>query len=189
MKTIALTGSFGSGKSAVLKFVSKLGFPTIDSDRIVAGLYRNKGVQAKLKKIFGTADRRKISEVAFSSPAKRKKLESILHPLVWREVKAKVAKQKSLGKALVFVDVPLLFEVKWQNRFDATVFVKAPKKKCIARLKERGFSKKEALQRWRAQMPQKKKVKLAHYLIDNGSSLSKTEKQVQALIEKLRRME
>ncbi len=185
MKTIALTGSIGSGKSTVLKFVSQRRVPALDSDGIVAGLYHNRVVQSKLKKTFGTVNRKKIAEVVFSSKSKRKKLEAVLHPLVWREVKAKIAEQKSLGKALVFVDVPLLFEVKWQNRFDAVVFVKASKKKCIERLRKKGFSKKGALLRWNSQLSPMKKVKLADYVIDNSASLARTEKQVRALIEKL----
>jgi len=50
------------------------------------------------------------------------------------QVKAKLSSFKRQGKALVVVDVPLLFEAKWQNRFDSVIFVKAPKKKCIQRL-------------------------------------------------------
>jgi len=186
MKAIALTGSIGSGKTAVLKFVRKFHVPTIDCDALVAKLYRDKRVQQKLLRLFQTKSKKEIAAIVFSSPSKRRKLEKLLHPLVWREAQAKLASFRKQGKPLVIVDVPLLFEVKWQKRFNSTIFVKAPKKLCIQRLKKRGFSIKEALQRWNSQMPLKKKVKKAHHVIDNSGSLSKTGKQVKQLLAELR---
>lgn len=185
MKAIALTGSIGSGKSLVLKFVRSARVPTIDCDALVSKMYREKAVQKKLKQLFGTAGRKEIASIAFSSPSKRRKLENLLHPLVWKQVKGKLSSFGKQGKLIAVVDVPLLFEAKWQKRFNSVIFVKASKKTCIQRLAKRGFSRKESLQRWNAQLPQKKKVKRSDYVIDNSGSLARTRKRVRQLLSEL----
>jgi len=185
MKAIALTGSIGSGKSSVLKIVRSFRVPTIDCDAIVSKMYREKAVQKKLKQLFGTVNRKEIAEIAFSSPKKRRQLERLLHPLVWKRVKDRLSSLENQGKPIAVADVPLLFEARWQNRFSAIVFVKAPKKTCLQRLAKRGLSRKEALQRWNAQISPRKKVKRSDYVIDNGGSLAKTRKQVRQLLQEL----
>jgi len=182
MKTVAITGLPCSGKTAALKEARALGFPTVDCDAIVSGLYGKPAVKKKLLKEFGTSQKAPLSTMAFSSPQKRKRLESILHPLVWKAVKQKLSSFKKQKKALAFVEVPLLFEAGWQKRFDETVFVKAPRPQCISRLRKKGLSAKEAGQRLKAQWPQGKKIKSAHHIIDNGKTVAKTRLQVKALV-------
>jgi dephospho-CoA kinase len=185
MKVVALTGSFGAGKTSVLKFVHSMRLPTINSDAIVARLYREEAVQKKLLKAFGTFSKKELAKTIFSSPGKRRKLESILHPLAWNLIKARLASFKKRDKALVFVEVPLLFEAGWQKRFDKAVFVKCSRKACLKRLALKGISKEEAVLRFRAQLSQEKKIKKAHHIIDNSGSLASTKKQVRLLVEKL----
>jgi len=83
MKAIALAGLIGSGKSTVLKTVRRMALPVVDCDSIVSKLYRGKAVKKKLLKLFGTVNKKKIADLVFSSSSKRKKLEALLHPLVW----------------------------------------------------------------------------------------------------------
>ena len=185
MKAVAVTGSFGSGKSTVLKFARSLRLPSIDSDRVVAALYRDPEVKKRLFREFGSSSKRGVALIAFSSPSKRHKLESILHPLAWAEIKNKLSLLKKRGKTLAFVEVPLLFEAGWQGRFDESVFVKCSRKKCLKRLAAKGFPKEEAVLRFRAQLPQWKKIKRAQHTIDNNGCLASTGKQVRGLIAKL----
>ncbi len=185
MKVIALTGNIGSGKTTVLKFVRSMLVSVIDSDKIVASLYRNKGVEKKIFRIFGTFKRREVASIAFASPSKRRKLEKLLHPLVWREVKQKLSVFRARRKKLAVVEVPLLFEANWQKRFDSVIFVKSSKKKCLERLAAKGIGRKDALLRLNAQLPVKKKIKSSQYIIDNNKSSANTKKQVLLLIEDL----
>ncbi len=185
MKLIALTGNIGSGKTTVLKFVRSMLVPVVDSDKIVALLYKDIEVQKKILLIFGTCKRDEIASIIFSSPSKRRKLEKILHPLVWRAVKKKLSVFRKRGAELAVVEVPLLFEASWEKRFDSVLFVRASKKKCLERLAEKGLARKHALLRWNAQLPSKKKIKRAHYIIDNGKTPANTKKQVLLLIKDL----
>ncbi len=185
MKVIALTGNIGSGKTTVLKFVRSMHVSVIDSDRIVASLYHDKRIQEKIFRIFGTSKRQEVASIAFSSSSKRRKLEKLLHPLVWRAVKQRLSSFRTCGKKLVVVEVPLLFKANWEKRFDSVIFVKASKKKCLERLAVKGIVKKDALLRWNAQLPVKKKIKSSQYIIDNGKTPANTKKQVLLLIEDL----
>jgi len=182
MRLIALTGSLCSGKSTVLRFFKQKGIAVIDCDAIVSELYKRKAVQKKLLQVFGTFKKNKISAIVFPSPKKRKKLEGILHPLVWKEIETSIKKFKKKKENFVIVDVPLLFEAKWQNRFDAVIVVKTSKRQCMQRAIKKGMNKKEFLLRYAAQIPIGKKIKRAHCLIDNSGSLRATRKQVKQLI-------
>lgn len=182
MLSIALTGGIASGKSTVLKLLAK-SFPTIDSDKIVSNLYKDKKVLAKIEKEFRTKNKKLISEKIFSSKTKRKKLEKILHPLVLKEIKLELAKLKKKKKKIVFVEVPLLFESSFQKFFSHSICVYCTKQQQLQRLKKKGFSRKQALQRIHAQNPLKEKVKYADFVINNNKSLKETKKQVKELIE------
>jgi dephospho-CoA kinase len=186
MRLIALTGSICSGKSTVLRFFKQQGIAAIDCDVIVSELHKRKAVQKKLLREFGTFNKNKISAIIFPSPRKRKKLEGILHPLVWKEIKKNLKRLKRQGKRFAVVDVPLLFEAKWQNRFDAVIVVKAGKRQCMQRALKKGIKRKLFLLRYAAQTPIGKKIKRAHYIIDNGGSVAKTRKQARQLAAKLK---
>ena len=177
MLSIALTGAIGSGKSTVLRLLRKQGIPAIDCDAIVRRLYRQPNVKKALKKEFGSSGRKKIAEIVFSSAKKRRKLQEILHPMVWSTAKKSLAGFRKAGKKAAVVEVPLLFEAGWQRRFCCTIVVFAQKKQCLKRLAMSGMPKKQAMRRLASQSPIGEKVKKASFLIDNSGSLHRTRKQ------------
>jgi len=185
-KCFALTGGIATGKSFILKEFRRQGFKTIDCDSIVASLYRNETVKRKLRKEFGTANKKGLGGIVFASPSKRKKLEFILHPIVLRELRKRLSALKKQKKPVV-VDVPLFFESRqpFHGLFSGVSAVRTTKKQQLARLAERGFSKKEALQRINSQMPLVKKLKKSDYIINNTKSKPFTIKQVRLLAKKL----
>lgn len=91
MKTIAVTGGIGSGKSEVCSILSSRGIPVYDSDSAAKRLYREDdslldSVEGAFGQSFRTAngdpDLKKLASVVFSSPEKLKTLESLVHPAV-----------------------------------------------------------------------------------------------------------
>ncbi|MCX6799011.1 MAG: dephospho-CoA kinase [Candidatus Diapherotrites archaeon] len=205
MRSIALTGSMGSGKTTVLRMLRKAGVATIDCDAVVAELYGKKAVQKKLAGVFGSHSKGKIAEIVFKNSEKRGKIQRLLHPLVWREVQRLLGKFRAAGKKAVVTDVPLLFEAGWQKRFDGAIVVFAPKKQCLRRLQKKGVSRSMALARLRCQLPVRKKaakaasffsgqerrgrkkVKKALFVIDNSGSLRNTRAQANSLVTELKR--
>jgi len=185
MLRVALTGNIASGKSRLLRFFKREGTAAIDSDAIVKQLYKDKGVQRKIRAAFGTLDRSRIAGQAFSSPAKRKALESILHPLVLQRIGQELARLDSQGKEIAVVEVPLLFEAGMQKLFDKIVIVTSPREQQLARLKKQGLGEKQALARMGIQLSSKAKVKKADFVIDNSGGISSALEQADKILRQL----
>lgn len=182
---IGLTGGFGTGKSTVARLFRGLGAQVIDADKLAhRALKRGQSTYNVIcarfgrKSILGTRgeiNRKKLARIVFENPGKRKVLESIVHPFVFRQIK-RVTKKK---RGILILEVPLLFETRFNEKMDANIVVRANEKSQIARLGKRsGTSRAEVKARNKAQMPIEKKAKLADFVIVNNGSLNETKKQV-----------
>jgi len=193
MYIAGLTGNYGMGKSFVLSVFKELGAEVLDSDAIVHHLLQDKKVISKVKKILGgeaenehgTLIKKEVAKIIFRNNEIREKLEAILHPLVFHEIQKYLRKIKGKQR-LVIVEVPLLFEGGYQERFNRTITVYATQKTAIERLMKSGISRRNALKRLKAQLPIQIKKKKADYLIDNNRPKQKTRKQVKDIYEQLR---
>jgi len=126
----------------------------------------------------GLIDRRALGEKVFKSPAALRKLERATHPSILREMERLVRSMKGV----VVVDVPLLFEKKLQNKFDATVLISCKPAAQLRRVTKRdGFTPMEARRRMKAQLPLDRKRKLADHTIDNDKDLSALRANVNAV--------
>lgn len=189
---VGLTGGIASGKSSALSEFRRLGAKTIDCDKIAREVVQpEKPAYKKIVQLFGNEVvqpnrkllRKKIAEIIFNNPAKRKQLEKIIHPEVLRQMKAKIAGTRN---GLIVADIPLLFEAKLSQMVDKTVVVWLPLKKQIRLLTKRDkISKKEALRRIRSQIPLNRKRALADELINNSGSLEQLKKEVRDLYNKI----
>jgi dephospho-CoA kinase len=134
---VAITGGIGAGKSEALKSFARHGAATISSDDIVHQLLREDAeVRAALLERFGTGilddagniDRAAISRIVFDDREALAWLEALLHPRVvahyleWRESLAQLPEPPAVSAT----EVPLLFEVGGETRFDAVVAITAP---------------------------------------------------------------
>lgn len=155
---VGLTGPILSGKSTALTCFGAAGAGVISCDEIVRQLYTCPGVCKKIKTALGTADPQTVAQLVFAQPAKRKKLEQILHPLVLKEVRKRI---KQAAQPLVVVEVPLLFEAGWEKLMDLTICVLAAPATLKARLKERKMSMVEYEARLKTQLPPLEKASRA----------------------------
>ncbi|MBI4430157.1 MAG: dephospho-CoA kinase [Candidatus Omnitrophica bacterium] len=181
---VGLTGTFGSGKSTVARFFRKWGAHVISTDRLVHGaLQKSGGSYRKVVKMFGrsilqnggTVDREKLARIVFAHAAERKQLERIIHPYVFRGIRQELARTR---RAIMVIEIPLLFETGFHRQVDWTVVVAASKKKILERLRlKRGWTKREIDLRMKAQMPLALKIKRSDFVIDNSNGLSKTARQ------------
>ena len=134
---VAITGGIGAGKTEALHAFARHGAATISSDDIVRRLLReDEDVRAALIERFGDGilddagniDRAAIGKRVFADPEQLMWLENLLHPLVvgtymeWREQLATQADPP----ALTVTEVPLLYEVGGDERFDKVVVITAP---------------------------------------------------------------
>lgn len=171
--TIGLTGGIASGKTTASNYLKKLGFMVIDSDHIVKELYEKKEVIDLISKQFdvlefGFINKKKLAQIIFKQPKAKKKLESILHPLVFEAID--VLKHQAF-EHLIFIDMPLLFEVGYQD-IDYSLLIYTKPSTQLKRLIDRDFlTESDALSRIKSQMSILKKKKLANHVIENEKDI------------------
>lgn len=190
MYKIGLTGGIASGKSTVVSMLRQYGAAIIDCDIIARDvvLPGSKGLQAVVRAFGpqallsdGTMNRAYIGSVVFTNPAKKQELEEILFPLIRQEIRTKITQLEKAEEAVAFLDMPLLFEVKYHSYVDEVWLVYVDAATQLTRLMARnGYTKEEALARIRSQFPIDKKRALSQVIVDNTASLEKTEEQVKA---------
>ena len=136
----------------------------------------------------GQLDRQALARQVFRDATALQQLNAIIHPAVKLIMDQELESFEKAGFAWTIIDVPLLYELGWDRQLDATIVVWAPPEICRKRLMEqRGFSREEINERFRAQLPLEEKRRQADYVIDNSGSLSHTRKQTLALLKKLER--
>jgi dephospho-CoA kinase len=185
---VALTGGIGSGKSLVGEILEELGALVIDSDQLAREVIeRGSPGYEEVVTAFGDSilsegqiDRSKLAAVVFNESDLRKKLESIIHPLV-REAAEKLARKLPSG-AILINQIPLLVESDGAKRFDYVVTVSADEEIRRERLRLRGLKDYEITQRIAAQVSDLEREKIANYIIRNDGSIDELTRAVGALM-------
>ena len=182
---IGITGSFGSGKTTVAKMFAKLGAYAIDADKIYHSLIRpGKSCYKKIVRQFskgilgrtGQIDKQKLGKIVFKDKAKLKTLNRLTHPEVIKEIKKIIKAGK--GKVIV-IEAPLLIESGFYKQVAKVILVANDREEQVKRVREgRGLAAKEIFKRIRMQMPFKKKLAFADFIIDNSGSKLGTLNQV-----------
>ena len=199
MVLVGLTGGLATGKSTVAALFKRCGAYVVDADVLARQVVApgTAGWRAVVT-AFGkgvlnsdrTINRQTLGSIIFRHPAKRRQLERIIHPRVSRE-QARLTKQAAAEnpRAVVLYDVPLLFEAGLEKVADKVVVVAADRETQIARLRERnGLSRSEAVRRIRSQMPLRKKIRRADYVLDGTLARAKLLTQVKQLYRDLRQL-
>ncbi len=189
---VAITGGIGAGKSEALAAFARHGAAVISSDDIVHRLLQeDEEVRQSLRERFGDqvfgedgdVDRAALADIVFGDREALDWLEGLLHPLVvqeymgWRERLAELDDPPRVSAT----EVPLLYEVGGQERFDAVVVVTAPPEVRGVR------SEVAAEEREPRLLPDSVKVAQADFAYVNDDSLEKLDDFVQAVLRELTR--
>ncbi len=186
MKTIAITGSIGSGKSTVTKLIAKKYFTQSCDEINKRLLYESEAVREAFPEcvIEGKIDKVLLAEKVFSSAVERKRLEGIMHPLILKEIREKLKEHES--DRYCFVEVPLLFEAHWEIYFDESLLVVTDLDHLYERLlRDRKMSVEEITKRLESQMDVTKKMRLADHLIFNNGTYEELEAKVSQFLYEL----
>ncbi len=185
-KKIAITGTIGSGKSSVTKIIKEY-YPTINADEIVDLLYKDSEIalivnKTLFNKISEIIIKEEIASLIFSDTNKKDELEAIIFPLV----KIKITEFFNDNEGLVFVEVPLLFEAKFEDLFDEIILVKTKENIIIERLmKYRKYSREQAKERIKVQFPVEIKEAKSDYIINNNDTLEKLRNNTLDVLKKI----
>lgn len=194
MKSVALTGGIGSGKSTVASLLAERGAYVVDADAIAREIVEpGQPALAEIVEAFGPdvidaqgrLRRSRLAEMVFDDPAALARLNAITHPRIAARSGELLA--SAPADALVVYDMPLLVE---QGRealagWDAVVVVDAPDEVRLERLVDRGLDRADAQRRMAAQASREERLAAADVVIDNGRDLAQTEEQVQGLWNRL----
>jgi dephospho-CoA kinase len=177
---VALTGGVGAGKSEALRMFQALGAATLSSAEVVHDLLRNdEEVRAKLEDRFGPGvlsredgiDRAVLGRLVFKNPEGLYYLESVLHPRVIREqrlFRERLAASPD-ASAICVIEVPLLYEVRSEGRFDKVVVITAS----VALRRTRAGSRLD--EREERLISDAEKVRRADFVFHNDGSLAELE--------------
>ncbi|OAD62605.1 Dephospho-CoA kinase domain-containing protein [Eufriesea mexicana] len=197
MFLVGLTGGIATGKSSVAAVFNEYGIPVIDADQIARKVVEpGKSVWHKVRKEFGPEifldtnelDRKKLGDIIFNDVEKRKKLNAIMHPNIYREIYWQTLKYFIQGHQFIVMDLPLLFETGHMvNYLHKIIVVTCEEDLQLQRLMERtGCTKAEAKLRIAAQLPLERKVEMANFVIENSGSKDDTKKQTIKIINVLK---
>jgi dephospho-CoA kinase len=194
---VGLTGSIAVGKSYVCACLRELGAFVLDADltaREVVAL-NSKGLKliaenfgADVLQPNGELDRIKMGAIVFADEAKRKLLNSIIHPLVFEaQSEWLIEKERENPRGIAVIDAALMIESESYKRFTKLIVVWCEPKIQLQRLMLRNnLSEAEALKRINAQMPQEEKKRYADFLIDTSEGFEATKLQTIEIFEQLK---
>ena len=197
MIVIGLTGSIGMGKSAVAEMLRQAAnIPVHDSDACVHEALRFGGAAydevRRAFRLSGLIDRKSkainrgaLGRHVFGNDAARRRLESILHPLVRQSQAEFILREKRAGRKAVALDIPLLFETGAQARVNVVFVASAPYEVQRGRVLSRpNMDEKRFHSILASQMPDKEKRRYADYIIPTGLGRAVTMRAVkEALID------
>jgi len=197
MLLVGLTGGIATGKSLVSQILKELGAYIIDADKIARQVVEpEKPAWLEIVKFFGRdiinkdkiINRKRLGEIIFNDPVKRRKLEEIVHPRVIEEENRLVEEYRRKNPdGIVIIDAALLIEAGSHKRVDKLIVVYADKETQVKRLMERdGLRRTDAEKKIASQLPLDKKVKMADFVIDNSKGIEETQRQTIDIFNKLR---
>jgi dephospho-CoA kinase len=176
---VGLTGGVASGKSTVAAMLAELGAVVIDADVLAREVVQagTPGFDLVVEEFGpeivgadGELDRPALGRLVFADEAARKRLEAIVHPLVFERYAELEASAPEA--ALVVHDIPLLAESGRAGDFGAVIVVDAPRETQVERMgRDRGWSLEDAESRIAAQATREDRLAVATHVVENTGSL------------------
>lgn len=188
---VGLTGGIGSGKTTIGKLFIAKGVPLIDADLVAHEVVAQDtpGLD-QIVRAFGTVvlkddgalDRARLRQEIFRDTERKRLLESIVHPLVYKTMEKRYAE---LDYPYCILSIPLLIETRHQSMVDRILVVDVPIEVQVARVTRRdGVSEEEVMAIIETQVSREARLRYADDVIDNTVSMEQVALEVSMLHEK-----
>ncbi len=193
MKKWIVTGGIGTGKSSFCQTLQRL-MPELvlfSSDEAVHQAYESPEVRNRISAALGIKQvpgsnpevfRAKVREAVIDAPAARKRLEQILHPHVWAELRKTETEAAETGGKVLVAEVPLYYETGNAVVADKIIVLAASQAVQLDRVRTRGVDEATALAMLKMQLPLSEKVALADMVVWNDGSVSALEQAAITLL-------
>ena len=185
---VGLTGGIASGKTAVANAFAARGVPVIDTDRLAREVVApGQPALAAVVAAFGdrilepggSLNRRRLRDLVFADPDRRRELEAILHPAIRGALASELAR---LEAPYVIVAIPLLAETGGRDRVDRVLLVDCTPELQKSRLMARdGESAQRAQAMLDAQATRAERRAIADDTIENSGSIEDLDREVERL--------
>lgn len=188
MLKIGLTGGIGCGKSTVSALFEELGIPVTDADIIAHRLVaRGQPALESLAQSFGrrilnadgSLNRNGLREQVFSDSGKKRRLEAILHPLIYAQIDSEVSE---LDSPYCIISIPLLIETGRTETLDRILVIDCPEKIQIERVRQRDEMPESQIRAIiHAQASREERLAAADDVIENSKTSLQLAQQVKKL--------
>jgi dephospho-CoA kinase len=192
---VGIVGGVGSGKSTVARELERLGATVVSGDEAGHRALGREEVKQEVRRRWGEVpfgpdgeiDRSKLAAIVFtSSPTghtEREALERLVHPVIEAELHAQIkCLQQDPAVPLIVVDAAVLLEAGWDQAVDRIVFVEAPRRTRLERVRAaRQWDEAELDSRENAQISLSLKRQRADYVVDNSGSPDQTLRQIERI--------
>ncbi|HEX3314290.1 MAG TPA: dephospho-CoA kinase [Gemmataceae bacterium] len=176
---IGIVGGIGSGKSFVAERLVALGGHLIVADALGHEGLRQPEIKQTIRTRWGDVvsdsgevDRRRLAKIVFADETERHALEAILYPYIGRRVDEEIDKShRDPAIGFVILDAAVLLEAGWRSRCDHILFVDAPRRVRLERVKSRGWTDADLAAREAHQMPLAEKMALADAVLVNDGAM------------------
>ena len=194
---IGITGGIASGKSTIIKYLSKKGYSTIEADKLGHKILapNNPGYQ-KIIEIFGNGilepsgiiNRQTLGKIVFTNSEKLEKLNEISHPAIAKMIENEYKQKSSLSlEGIVFLEAALLIETNWYKLCDQVWIVMLDPILAKKRLQLRdGLSKEDAESRIKSQLCHDSRKEYADLLLNNNNSSDDLIHQTESALKNLK---
>ncbi len=193
MQKIGITGNIGGGKSEATNYLKAKGYKVLDADKLVADIYFDSEFINDMRIAFksydiltnAALDKKKIAQIVFNSPQNLEILNLTIAPYIRQTMEAMI-KYYSETEAILFLDIPLLFEKNMQQGLDKVIMVYCEDNIRYQRAAIRDNKTIEEIKKIdEFQMNQDEKIKLADYVLDNSNTKEVLYAQLEMILKKI----
>ena len=194
MYKLGITGGMGSGKSTAADFFLLKGAVVFDADNETKKyLLSHIDLQNRIIDAFGDSvtwknhlDLLKLSEHVFSGKEYQDTLNKIVWPEIYTLIKSAADNSALDGTNLFVVDAALILEAGHTDFFNSILLITAHQSIRIKRIQMRKNIPDDQIEKRMAlQMPESKKKKLAHSIIENNGDADELHAQLELFWGKL----
>jgi dephospho-CoA kinase len=190
MLLVGVTGGLGAGKSTVARMLAERGAVVVDADELARRALEpgTRGYKQacdlfgdEVLTPSGSLDREAIAARVFADEDKRRALESIVHPEVFRLLAETVEAYRGTSEVVVF-DAPLIVETGFHEACDVVVVVTAPEEERVKRVaRARSMAEDDARARIAAQIRPEQREAVADVIVPNDGDPAALESRVDEL--------